>query len=339
MCRVPRGGGDLETPLFRAPRCSCSLLSSFAPTFLPSYFPPLQELEQAILLAFDQEPSDGTPASYHRNALKVRASGRLESIRASPDGYLACLSLLGPPPPPNPCHAHRRHPHVSFFALSNLAHFLSAARVPSPPRREAIRAALLSFAAATAPQTPAAPDGPAPPYLVTKVAIGIALCVQVDYPAGWPEAFDTLLQLPPFHPELFLRVLIALVDEIVVFTEGRSAVEVERNSFIKDHVRGFGAGLAPADSVTARLLAALLDLVHAKSGEDPSLARLGLATLQQYIGWVDVSLVASEPVVSTLFASLECPSLAAASVSCLLELVNKGMDDDSKVSLLASGVE
>ena len=148
------------------------------------------------------------------------------------------------------------------------------------------------------------------------------------------------------HPELFLRTLGALIDEIFLFQEGayvrceQSLDEVKRNSFIKDHVRGYKPDNSqqhpPEESVTARLVSCMLGLTRGmSSANNVYLARLSLSTLQQYIGWVDVNIVASGTVSETLFASLLYPPLASASVACVLELVNKGMDDDSKVSLIA----
>lgn len=125
---------------------------------------------------------------------------------------------------------------------------------------------------------------------------------------------------------------------MVAFSESRSREEMERNSLIKDSMRGIGkaaSSAAASESVAAELVNSIVGLVRSPPpASDPDLPALALDTLKLFMNWVDVSLIMTPLVLSTLFSSLAHPPLSASAADCVLELVNKGMDENLKLSLL-----
>ena len=66
------------------------------------------------------------------------------------------------------------------------------------------------------------------------------LLLKTDYPERWQTPFGEIMQFLEHEPamiELFLRVLVAIDEEIVMFHVDRQADEVAHNSLIKDTMR------------------------------------------------------------------------------------------------------
>jgi len=129
---------------------------------------------------------------------------------------------------------------IEFFALSTIAKYLSDRRIKSAQDRKLVRDCV--FVHATLPPSGPPARAPHPPYIVTAQALVLALCVKEDYPTSWPSPFTLLRSTSASHPELFCRVLQALVDEVVDFDEARTKEERERDSFVKDAMRGISEG-------------------------------------------------------------------------------------------------
>lgn len=73
-------------------------------------------------------------------------------------------------------------------------------------------------------------------WLLRRVQVAI---VRVDYPQRWPDVFQALLATLPNGPvsiDLFLRVLKALHDEVVVNEEG-NGYDAEVAARVKDAMR------------------------------------------------------------------------------------------------------
>ena len=234
---------------------------------------------------------------------------------------------------------------VEFFALSTIAHFLNAGKVNSFEHRQMIREITLSLG--VAPHIGA----PRPPFVTAKIAHVFAILVKRDYPERWGHAFEELLSISMSHPELFLRILGALVDEVVDFSADLSREDVRRNSLIKDSMRGISpsnpSAPAPETTVMPRIFSSMVEIIRLAStcnvqnsdcsSSSAALAVLSFSTMKLYVSWVDINLIMHENVINAIFGSLtsqRSDGVAEAAAECVLEIVNKGMDELMKLQLL-----
>lgn len=205
--------------------------------------------------------------------------------------------------------------------------------------------------------------GNLPTYLLNNLVTVLTLCVKVEYPSSWPDAFDQLLQFGSTNfagLDFSVRLLTDLDREVVTFEQGRSSEEIARNAAIKDAMRANGT---TGDVV--KLLCSSAVFLRSKvieiageaeklgrgnefSGETPIkdfsgatvsqvnlLAKRCLRGLSTYITWVDINLVVHEAM-NTIFQSLQDQVLCSAALSCVYSLVKKGMDPVLKVQLMQS---
>lgn len=219
-----------------------------------------------------------------------------------------------------------------FFGLQTLQAGLggrrAAAAVPDPAGRAAVRTAVVAFACRT-------PHAPLPPHLATKVGVVLSLLVKSDYPEHWPTAFVdvfALLQRGEALVDVVLRCLTAVDDEVVVYRDDRKADEVAHNTLIKDTLR--------STSGSADVCGALLWVVETHRGgaataTGAALAARALEVFRRYIGWLDPAHVYCERCLALLFGGLSSEGLLGGAAGCLYELVNKGMDEEAKVAVLA----
>jgi exportin-T len=324
------------------------------------------------------------------------ATTRLNSIKSSPVAAYASLQLL----------LRTRNDTVKFFALSTLqsclefpssnveeskeeaAALMQAEKipveieintsiryvVPYEAERRQIRDAIFYLLQ----QQPTISAWPL--YLRTKISIVIALLMQRDYPQYWPTAFDDMIQfcagsfdagqnaeVTLFRHDIFCRNIQAVVEEIVTFRADRTQEEMDRNTILKDVVRGYGStpenvsvAEHPSRTVSHRLIEAVLAIFQHHFPLAPSqpreeeLAILALETFAQFVSWVDVALICTPRVLSILYECLvpgwKSPErnstslgngghfyssdLAVEAADALLELVSKGMEEDKKVQLI-----
>lgn len=205
--------------------------------------------------------------------------------------------------------------------------------------------------------------GKLPAYLLNNLVTVLTLCVKVEYPSSWPDAFDQLLQFGSTNfagLDFSVRLLTDLDREVVTFEHGRSADEIARNAAIKDAMRANGttgdvvkllcssaiflrgkvielAGeakkMGPGHSFSGDM--AIADFSGATVSQVNLLAKRCLRGLSAYITWVDINLVVNEAI-HTIFQSLQDQVLCSAALSCVYSLIKKGMDPVSKVKLMQS---
>lgn len=283
--------------------------------------PSVEECELAVAYAL-------SPASSNEDSTAVRqqASRFLDQVKASDDGWIVALQLFAT--------SHR--PEAKFFALGVLQDFLAPrpgtpCRLGSPSDRQQVREVLLGWlsdAAVTLADTDK--------FLVTKVAVVLALLLKADYPERWGDAFPTLMGLlsrGPAFVELFMRFLLAVDEEIVTFHAGRPASELERSARIKDTMRATG--------VQSEVCGVVHTAVMAYQASNPSLAALALSVLSKYVTWIDIGLVINDRILPLLYECLgqggRAPELAQAAASCLEEVINKGVQNlGEKLRMLGS---
>ena len=180
-----------------------------------------QVLRSAIIQAYsDAQINSSTPSN---------ASLYLDTLRASGSGWHVCLNVLISETPVADSSSAWQVDVVTFFGLSTIARFLQEKRVRALQDRTLIRDQVFVHATAAVPY---------PSYIVTKQALVLALCVKSDYPMGWRDPFGQLIKVSGAHPELFCRVLQALVDEVVDFSDQRSKEEVRERERLREFSEG-----------------------------------------------------------------------------------------------------
>ena len=297
-----------------------SLAQSLANISAPS-------LESTILHAYNESSLPASVPKPH-NAL-------LDGLRAHPLGHLPCTALLSSLSDPTNNVNNASAPLAAFFSLSTIATFLSSNRVQSLDHRLQIRKSLLTFI-----NPPVLLPWHSLPYILQKASLCMALLIKRDYPTNYPTAFTTLLDLSispqPRHTKLFLLALICLIDEVVQFSDARDKDEMARNATIKDAMRGIGQheGQDHHETPIASLITAMIAIIRAPATPtNEDLPVLSLTCLKLYLNWIDLSLIMSDHVLSTLYTSLSLPHLKHGAVDCVLEIVNKGMDEAVKLQV------
>lgn len=210
-----------------------------------------------------------------------------------------------------------------------------------------------------------------PTYQRTKIGVVLSLLVQSDFPERWQTAFHELIQLSTviedndvtnmIRKDIYLRTLDAFCDEIVEDTS------VDRNTLIKDTVRGLKNELLPIgmpseQSISAMILQSILHILkscagHIYNAHHFSSDRLRqfqmipiqcLSVMKRFISWIDLSLALNDEVLCLLFTCINnagpgdtedvdgsLPSqLAVEALECLKEIISKGMEEQKKMRVI-----
>lgn len=218
-----------------------------------------------------------------------------------------------------------------------------------------------------------------PSFLRTKIGVVLALLIQVDFPDRWPAAFEELIQIQAHPPDqyhnssnnesilgilrkdIFLRMLNGFCDEVVENTS------IERNTMIKDYIRGiacyFGGYVSVENSIATRILQAVMTIfqsairyTYESSGitqnatscqELPKLPIICLCVLKRFIPWLDLCLALNENIITSLVMCIKhsgpgdddadgspASQCATEAICCLKEIVGKGMEDEKRIQVI-----
>jgi len=283
----------------------------------------LTRLSLAVQCAYDPTAVAPGGSAQERHDVQRQATTFCDSVQRSTDGWRVALALLRSPG----CNQHAK-----FFALSTLQAALGgvADRAALPPEARAeVRHGALQWVAEAGDAL-----GREEAFLRTKLAVVLALCLKADFPEHWPAGFAELTALcarGPATTDLYLRVLVAVDEEIVAFHVDRSAEELARNTAVKDAMRATGT--------VAELVGAVCGVASTclgggggsggSGGGGAPLGVLALETLARYVGWVEAAHVSgSDAVLALLFACVQDAALAEAALGVILEILNKGLPDD-----------
>ncbi|KAJ1881962.1 pre-tRNA nuclear export protein, partial [Coemansia sp. S17] len=205
----------------------------------------MEQIEEAVRCALDP----GTNQS-----VKAEATQYCESVKASPDGWRACLELFTTTP--------EKTPGSRLFALQVIDAMIMGAGIRgnesgAAAKLGATRAALLEFVSTRY-------SGPSyqnePPFIRNTLAHTITLLALTSYPAQWPTFVKDVISLTglpdatgalaedsarrtnaasinPFMVDFLLKVLGSLDEEMVNPAVPRGAEEMARNTDIKDVMR------------------------------------------------------------------------------------------------------
>lgn len=193
-----------------------------------------------------------------------------------------------------------------------------------PAARQQLKASLLAHGTQAA-------GGPAlPGFLKNKVAQVIVALAAHEYPDEWPTFFQDLLgTLGRGTPavDLFCRILASVDQDIISLDVPRSAEEAKQSMRFKDSMR---------ERALADVADAWCALLAGYTASSPETAAAVLETVQRYVHWIDIGLVANDRFVPLLFAALGTPheGLRGAAADVLTEIVSKRMEVGAKLALI-----
>eukprot|EP00249_Psilotum_nudum_P020366 c27671_g3_i1 orf=86-3106(+) len=171
-----------------------------------------------------------------------------------------------------------------------------------------------------------------PVFVRNKLAQVVVVLIYVDYPSGWPSVFlDLLGSLSKGPPvvDMCFRILNTLDEEVISLDYPRKSDELAVATRIKDAMR---------QQCVTQIVEACYNLIVSYRGTRPELAAAVLESLQRFVSWIDIGLVANDSFIPLLLEFLGSPGepieLRKASADCLLSMVSKRMDASSKLSLL-----
>lgn len=162
-----------------------------------------------------------------------------------------------------------------------------------------------------------------PTFLLNKLAALLGDIILLDFPHGWPEAFNELLGLSSKYPvasDLFLRISLHLNEAFDPRHAQKGPAELARDHRVKDAMR------ASAVSAIVALLQQLL--------MRPESSSLSLRALAGYADWIDVALVAEPGLLGRVYSFLQPNSPCRIdALACIRAIVGKGMPSADRVQL------
>jgi exportin-T len=165
--------------------------------------------------------------------------------------------------------------------------------------------------------------------VLKKMAQIIGLAFVIDYPQRWPMFFSDVLQCVrngvKESVELYLRVLMAIDEEVVDRQIVHTCAENARNTLIKDTMR---------DQCVPNLVESWYQIMESYKETFPELTNLCMEVVGAYISWIDIGLIANDKFIQCLMSYLSVPILRESAAECLRGIINKGMDPIPKLELV-----
>ncbi|KAI8815711.1 armadillo-type protein [Fimicolochytrium jonesii] len=268
-------------------------------------------VEQAVAIALDPSADPN---------LRAQATAFCEQLRASSDGWQVCLKLFVKAP--------RSSDHTRFFSLQILEDLLqNRFGNLSSTQRATLRQQLWGH-------LKEGMDRNEPAFIRNKFVQVLVLLFANEYPEEWPTFFDDLLSLVDASKggprgsiiiDVFLRVSLAIDDEIANQLIARHASRVARNTLLKDVMR---------EGAVAKLVAAWGDILMSSYQNNPDVANACLQLFGRYVSWIDINLVANASFMSALYQFIGEENLRQSACECLTEIIAKGMAPLDKLNLI-----
>jgi len=247
--------------------------------------------------------------------MRSAANASLTALRQAEDGWQFCLQGF--------CAAHEEP--VKFWCLQTVVDSVSKQRrYASLPdmQKQSVRAVLMQWL-----QSKGGPQTDEPVSVKNKFAQLLVAILRVDYPQCWPLVFDQMLatlQNGPVSIDMFLRVLKALNEDVVVHEES-NGYDSEVAMRVKDGMR---------DGCLPQLADAWLSILQLHE-TTPALAAACLHTVHLYVPWIPIGLVANPSWLGMLQPFLRIPELHEGACLVLTEIITKRMDASPKMEHLA----
>lgn len=279
----------------------------------------MDDLEKAILISFDESGAIDS-------VLKSQAVSFCQRIKETPTICRICVEKL------SFCELVQ----VQFWCLQTLLEVIRAKYgLLSLEEKDFIRKSVFSmccFDAVGDGNAVRILDGPA--FVKNKLAQVLVTLIFFEYPLVWSSVFVDLL--PHLNKgqiviDMFCRILNALDDELISLDYPRTAEELGVASRVKDAMR---------QQCIGQIVKAWYDIVNVYVHSDPDLCSTVLDSMRRYISWIDIGLVVNDAFIPLLFRLIMVDGgseqLQGAAAGCVLAVVSKRMDPQSKLSILQS---
>ncbi|KAJ7963291.1 exportin-T [Quillaja saponaria] len=279
----------------------------------------MDDLEKAILIMFDES---GTI----NEGLKEQAKNYCDEIKGKPSICSLCIEKL--------CFSNLVQ--VQFWCLQTIHEVIRARySLMSPDEKYFIRKsvfAIACFEGVDDNNVVRVLEGPA--FIKNKLAQVLVTLIYFEYPLICSSVFvDFLPHLSKgaIVIDMFCRILNALDDELISLDYPRTPEEYSVAARVKDAMR---------QQCVAQIVRAWYDIVSMYKNSDQELCTSVLDSTRRYISWIDIGLVANDAFIPLLFDLILVDGLSeqlrGAAVRCLLAVVSKRMESQSKLSLLQS---
>lgn len=242
-----------------------------------------------------------------------------EQLKHSADGWKQCAQAFS-------SGEFQQNDHVRFFCLQVCEHYLKTRYQPADREEQTnVRVFLMNCL-----QIAGNERSPEKSFILNKLAQIISLAFLVDFPTRWPTFFDDLLgTLNQGHlaVAMYLRVLLAIDQEVVDRDIAHNSQESARNSAIKDRMR---------EQCVAQLADSWLQIMKMYESSHPEVVCQCMEVVGKYVAWIDILLVANSQFVPVFLRFLSLPLLRESAADCIYEVLSKGMDPVAKLRLVES---
>ncbi|OAY36407.1 exportin-T isoform X2 [Manihot esculenta] len=279
----------------------------------------MDDLEKAILISFDESGTIDSP-------LKSQAVAFCQQIKETPTICRICIEKL--------CFCNLIQ--VQFWCLQTLHEVIRVKyALLSLEEKDFVRKSVFSmccFDVIDDSNAVRVLEGPT--FIKNKLAQVLVTLIYFEYPAIWSSVFvDFLHRLSKGAVviDMFCRVLNALDDELISLDYPRTPEELGVAGQVKDAMR---------QQCVAQIVRAWFDIVSMYRNSDPDLCSSVLDSMRRYISWIDIGLIVNDMFVPLLFELMlvdgEFEQLQGAAAGCVLAVVSKRMDPQSKLAILRS---
>ncbi|XP_071710453.1 exportin-T-like [Rutidosis leptorrhynchoides] len=173
-----------------------------------------------------------------------------------------------------------------------------------------------------------------PAFVKNKLAQVLVTLIYFEYPSIWSSVFlDFISNLSKgvVVIDMFCRVLNALDDELISQDYTRAPEEGAVSGKIKDAMR---------QQCVNQIVHVWYDIVSLYKNSDSELCAFVLDTMRRYISWIEIGLIANNTFLPLLFELMLIDiipdHLKCAASGCVLAVVSKRMDPQTKLTLLQS---
>lgn len=173
-----------------------------------------------------------------------------------------------------------------------------------------------------------------PAFIKNKLAQVLVTLIYLEYPLVWSSVFVDLL--PHLNKgrvviDMFCRVLNSLDDEVISLDYPRSPEDMAVAGRVKDAMR---------QQCVEQIVRAWYEIVSMYRNSDFEVCTSVLECMPKYISWIDINLIANDAFIPLFFELVLGDGLSeqfrGAAVGCVLAVVSKRMDPQSKLNLLKS---
>lgn len=277
----------------------------------------MDDLEKAILFSFDESGAIDS-------MLKSQAVNFCQQIKETPSICSICIEKL------SLCNIVQ----VQFWCLQTLHEVVRVKyTLMSSEEKNFIRKSMLSMVCCELADGKSAMRVlESPAFIRNKLAQVLVTLIYFEYPLIWSSVFvDFLPQLNKGSMviDMFCRVLNSLDDELISLDYPRTAEEITVAARVKDAMR---------QQCVEQIVRAWYDIVSMYRSSDFEVCTSVLDCMRRYISWIDINLIANDAFIPLLFELILANGLSeqfrGAAVGCVLAVVSKRMDPQSKLTLL-----